>query len=113
MLHPVHFAAFLVLAADPAWRYWHFGAVGPRGQLEQLVGRLGDVYGARQEVLAVRAHDLALVLWVLVRGSGHVPVGHRRWGAAVVQAHFHFCVVELFFTVRNCVTTISATRKKY
>lgn len=110
VLHAVHLAALLVLAADASRRHGHLGAVRPRRQLQQLVGRLGDVYGAGQKVLAVRSDDLALVLRIFVRGSCHVTMRHGWRRAAVVQAYFYFCVVELFFAVRYCVTTIPKTK---
>lgn len=110
VLHAIHLAAFLVLAADASRRHGHLGAVRPRRQLQQLVGRLGDVDGAGQQVLAVRADDLALVLGILVRGPGHVAMRHSRRRAAVVQAHLDFGVVELFLTVWYSVPTIPKTK---
>lgn len=44
---------------------------------------------------------LFLVLWILVRRSGHVPVRHRRRRAHMI--HRHLLIVEFFLVIGNVI----------
>lgn len=93
VLHAVHFAAFLVLAAHTP---------GGDGNFGELVGLVRDVDRLREDPLAVGLDQLALVLGILVRWTGEVAMRQGRRGCRI--AYVDFCVVEFFlalFTVKR------------
>ena len=95
VVHAVDFAAFFVLPPYSAWGNGHFWTVWAWRQLKKLVWTLWDRSGPEQKGLSHVAYQLALVVGILVRWTGHVAVRQGWWGTG--RSEFDFGVVEFFF----------------